>query len=349
MLEFVRVDHGADGLDQAVGDVEGEDADHAALAVVGDGARLAVNHGRHAVGPLLPRPAEQSEDEPGDPFGPVHRLAQGLALAAAVADRDHIGRQDVEQCAEVPAVYRAEEAAGHLVSLLAGSVEPGLARVYVVPGPDGDLPAVRLGLAGDLGDLPEVVAEDLVEQEDGAFGRRQALQQDEECHGQGIGHLGALRGVLCGRRGHRVQLIGDQRLWQPGTNVGFSADPGGPQVADGQPGGHRGQVGLGRGDGGAVAEHAGQPQEGLLDDVLGIADAPGHPVGDREHQRPILGVVGIHGLRPVLRRHVRPVARPCTSRPRPGSRPASSGKPESSRIRAWPCRCWPRAPRSSGR
>jgi len=157
----------------------------------------------------------------------------------------------------------------------------------VVPGAGEDLTAVRLGLAGDLGDLAVVVAEDLVEQEYGAFGRRQAFQQDEEGHRQGIGHLGALRGVGCGGGG---QLVGDEGLGQPGADVGFPPDPGGPQVTDGQPGGDRGQVGLGRGDAGAVAERAGQPQKRLLDDVLGIADAPRHPVGDREHQRPELGV-----------------------------------------------------------
>jgi hypothetical protein len=112
----------------------------------------------------------------------------------------------------------------------------------VVPGADEDLAAVRLGLAGDLGDLGVVVAEHLVQQEHGAFGRRQALQQDEEGHGQGIGHLGALRGVGCGRGG---QFVRDERFGQPGAYVGLSPDPGGPQVADGQPGGDRGQVGLG--------------------------------------------------------------------------------------------------------
>jgi len=183
MLELVGVDDGADHLDQAVGDVQGEDGDHAAFAVVGDSARLTVDHGRHAVAALLLRPAEQPEEEPGDPFRPIQRLAQGLALVAAVADRDHVRREQLQQCVKVTAADGFEEAAGHLVALLAGGVEPGLAHVNVVPGPGGDLPAVRLGLAGDLGDLPEVVGEDLVEQENGAFGRRQALQQDEERHG----------------------------------------------------------------------------------------------------------------------------------------------------------------------
>jgi len=54
----------------------------------------------------------------------------------------------------------------------------------VLPGAGEDLTAVRLGLAGDLGDLLVAVAEHLVQQEHGALDRRQALQQDQEGHGQ---------------------------------------------------------------------------------------------------------------------------------------------------------------------
>ena len=209
MLELVGVDHGAHRLHLAVGDVEREDAGHPAFGVVGHRARLAVDQGRHGVGALLLRAAEQPEHEPGDPFRAVQRLAQGLTLAAAVADRDRVGGEQVQQRVEVAAACGLEEAAGHLVALLAGGVEPGLACVYVMPGPGEDLTAVRLGLAGDLGDLGVVIAEDLVEQEHGAFGRRQAFQQDEEGHGQGIGHLGALRGVGCGCG---CQLVYDEWL-----------------------------------------------------------------------------------------------------------------------------------------
>ena len=103
-------------------------------------------------------------------------LARGQAFAAAVADHDDVGRQEVQQATQVAALDRVEEPAGHLVALLARGLEPGLALVDVVPGAGEDLPAVRLGLPGDLGDLGVVVAEDLVEQEHGSFGRRQAFQ-----------------------------------------------------------------------------------------------------------------------------------------------------------------------------
>jgi hypothetical protein len=237
VLKLVGVDHRTDRLHQAVGDVEGEDACHPAFGVVDHGARLPVHQGRHAVDALLLRAAEQPDHEPGDPLRPVHRLAQSPALASAVADRHHVGGEKFEQRAQVAAARSVEEAAGHLVALLAGGVEPRFALIDMVPGTDEDLTAVRLGLAGDLGDLGVVIAEDLAEQEYRAFGGRQALEQDQEGHGQGIGHLGALRGVGSSRW---RQLVGDERFGQPGAHVRLPPDPRRPQVADGQPGGDGG-------------------------------------------------------------------------------------------------------------
>jgi hypothetical protein len=119
MLELVGVDHRADRLHQAVGDVEREDTGHPALGVVDHRAGLAVDQSRHGVGAILLRAAVQPEQEPGDPFGPVHRLAGGLALAAAVADCHHVGGEEFEQAVEVTAGGCLEEPAGHLVALLA--------------------------------------------------------------------------------------------------------------------------------------------------------------------------------------------------------------------------------------
>jgi hypothetical protein len=93
----------------------------------------------------------------------------------------------------------------------------------MMPRAGEDLPAVRLGLAGDLGYLGVVIAEDLVQQEYGTLGGREAFQQDQEGHGQGIGHLGALGGIGCGRG---PQLIGNERLGKPGAHIGLTADPG---------------------------------------------------------------------------------------------------------------------------
>lgn len=118
MLELVGVDHGAHRLHQAVGDVEGEDAGHPAFGVVGHRPGLAVDQGRHAIGAVPLRPAKQPEHEPGDPLRPVQRLAHGLALAATVADHDHVGGQELQQALDVASLGRVEEAAGHLVALL---------------------------------------------------------------------------------------------------------------------------------------------------------------------------------------------------------------------------------------
>ncbi len=119
MLELVGVDYGAHRLHQAVGDIDREDTGHPAFDVVDHRARLAVDQGRLGVRALPVRPAEQPEQEPGDPFRPVRGLARGQALAAAVADHDDVGRQEVQQAIEVAALDRVEEPAGHLVALLA--------------------------------------------------------------------------------------------------------------------------------------------------------------------------------------------------------------------------------------
>ena len=119
MLELVGVDHGAHCLHQTVGDVEREDAGHPAFGVVDHRSRLTVDQGRLAVCALLVRAAEQPDQEPGDPFRPVRGLSPGQALAAAVADHDDVGRQEVQQAIDVAAADRVEEPAGHLIALLA--------------------------------------------------------------------------------------------------------------------------------------------------------------------------------------------------------------------------------------
>jgi len=325
VLELVGVDHGPDRLNDAVGDVEGQDVDHEVFGVVGHQARLAVDPGRLAAGAQVLGPARDAEHEAGHPLGPEERLSCRPGLAAAVPDHDHVGGEQVEQAGQVAARGRGEEPARHLLALRprgveAGSFAAGPALGDVLPGPGEDLAAVRLGLAGDLRDLGVFVAEHLMEQEHRAFGRGQAFQQDEEGHRQGICHLRALGRVRFGAR--------DERFGQPGADVRLAPYPRRAQVADGQPGGDRGQVRLGRGEDDAVAERAGEPQERLLDDVLGVADAAGHPVGDREHQRPEI-LIG-----PFLRRrhHELPPS------PTPGSRPASSGSRAPSQAPAWPSR-----------
>jgi hypothetical protein len=192
MVELVGVDHRSDRLHHAVGDVEGEDVDDAVFGVVGDRSRLVVDPGQLDVGTHLRPPACQPEHEPRDLFRPMDRFGRRPGLAAAVADHDHVGGEQFEQAGQVAAVGCGEEPAGHLATLLAGGLKTGLALVDVAPGAEEDLPAVGLGLAGDVRDLLIVVAEHLVQQEHRAFGRRQALHQDEEGHGQRVRHLRAL-------------------------------------------------------------------------------------------------------------------------------------------------------------
>jgi hypothetical protein len=237
VLKLVGVEDGPDRLDQAVGDIEGKDVDDPVLSVIGDRAGLAVDPARLDPGTHLRTAAGQPEHEPGHLLPPVKWPGRGPRLAAAIADHGHVGREHLEQGVHVTALGGGEESPGHLLALRPGGIEARLAVVHVAPGACEDLPAVRLGLAGDLGDLPVVVAEHLMQQEHGALSWRKALEQDKECHGQGIGHLRALRRIRFGAR--------DQGFGQPGPHVRLPPHPSRLQVRNGQPGGGRGQVGLG--------------------------------------------------------------------------------------------------------
>jgi len=216
MLELIGVDHGPDRLDDAVGDVEGQDVDHEAFGVVGHHARLAVDPGRLAASAQLLSPARDAEHKARDPLRPVERLGCRPGLTAAIPDHDHVRGEQFEQASQVAARGGGEEAARHLLALHprgveAGSLAGGSALRDVLPGPGEDLAAVRLGLAGDLRDLGVFVAEHLVEQEHRAFGRGQAFQQDEEGHRQGICHLRSLGRVRFGTH--------DEGFGQPGAYV----------------------------------------------------------------------------------------------------------------------------------
>ena len=131
----------------------------------------------------------------------------------------------------------------------------------------------------DPADLLEVVVEDVVEEEDRPLDRGQPLEQDEERHRQRVGLLG-VRGRVAGA------LVGHERLRQPLADVRLAADAGRLEVVDRQAGDDRRQLRLRRLDRRVVGEDPLVADERLLHDVLGLADAPEHPIGDREEQRP---------------------------------------------------------------
>jgi hypothetical protein len=118
----------------------------------------------------------------------------------------------------------------------------------------------------DPADLLEVVVEHIVEEEHCALEGCQPLQQEEERHRQRLGLLG-VPGRIAGA------LVRHQRLRQPLPDVRLAPDARRFELVDRQAGDDGRQVGLRRFDGRAIGERALIADEGLLDDVLGLADA----------------------------------------------------------------------------
>ena len=134
-----------------------------------------------------------------------------------------------------------------------------------------DLPRVRGALVDGLRDVVEVELEHLAQQEDRALGRRQPLQQDEECRGQ--------------RRRQRGRFLirFGQRFRQPGTWIHHASPLCAAQMVDAQPRDDGREVRPRRTDVGVLV--LARPEPRVLHDVLGFAGAAEHPVRNREQQR----------------------------------------------------------------
>jgi hypothetical protein len=119
VAKLVGVDDRTDGLDAAVGDVDGQHPEEAAVGAGGEEAGVAVDLGRAALDAGGPAAAGQTDQEPGDPLGAVDGGGEGGGLAAPVAVEDGVGGQQADQALGVALVDGGEEAGGQLLALAA--------------------------------------------------------------------------------------------------------------------------------------------------------------------------------------------------------------------------------------
>jgi hypothetical protein len=173
-----------------------------------------------------------------------------------------------------------EEPSRQLVALLARRLEAGPALLDVTSRASGELAHVVLALADDRGDLGIPVVEDVVKHEHGALLGGETLQQHQHRERQRVGHLR----LLC----RIVDAVGDDRLRQPLADVALAARAGGAQLVDRQPRRHGGHERAWRCDVLAAGQRLMEPQQRLLDHVLGLGDAAEHPIRDRERDGPQL-------------------------------------------------------------
>ncbi len=146
------------------------------------------------------------------------------------------------------------------------------ARGDVYSCPVGDLADRGRALVDGFRDLVVLQIEHLAQHEHRPLGRRERLQHQQHRHRDAVGQLDVLGHV--GR--------GQQRLGQPGADVGLLAPAERTQPAQRLPGGDPDQVCTLIPHG--VEIDARPPQPGLLQDVLRVGGRAEHLVGDGEQQ-----------------------------------------------------------------
>jgi len=113
VTKLLRIADGADGLDETLGDVEGNDQDGLPIWAEEQRSGLSVDLGQaHPLGAQLRPPFPELEQYPNDPFAPVHRVRERRSLPAAVAVRDHVGGEHAREAFEVTVADRVEPSPG---------------------------------------------------------------------------------------------------------------------------------------------------------------------------------------------------------------------------------------------
>lgn len=216
--------------------------------------------------------SQAGDQQPSHLVGPHDGPQDGLSDSPAVTQQDDVGGEDVEQTLHVTRLDRPAERVEGPSGLVRGDRPPGPARRDVGACPVGDLADGVPAPADGLGDLLVVEAEHLAEHE------HRPLVRCERLHDQHHRHRDALRELdVLGHVGR-----GEQRLGQPGADVGLL-----PAAERAQPG-----QGLARGDPDQIGApvpygveiDTGPPQPGLLEDVLRVGGGAQHLVGDGEEQ-----------------------------------------------------------------
>src|SRR3954454_22914805 len=190
MPEFLRVHHRIDRADLSASELDRDRLDAAVLANQ-DEARQTVNRrGMPACPGTRQVPlAGQASVEADDAVPPANRIEGCTLVAARIGVENSVLGQKRREPGYVARAQRVNECARQCLAPLIRNREAWPCGPDMRPGPGGELAASRFRAVERRGDLGEVDAEHVVQQEGRALQRGQPFQREHEREGQVISPL----------------------------------------------------------------------------------------------------------------------------------------------------------------
>ena len=199
---------------------------------------------------------------------------QGASLRPAVGDKDGVRGEQLRKAGDVAGGGRAQEGVQQPLVLLAGGGDQPPARRHLLACALQQLAAGGRAACDETRDLHVRKIEHIVQEQGGALGGREPLQDHEDGHGE----------LLDGFQARHSRFRERDRLGQAVAAALFAPRPRRVELVQAEPRHHRHQERPRRVDLDLASVPA---QPGLLHHVLGTPHVSQHAIREREHRGPV--------------------------------------------------------------
>src|SRR5690242_2719785 len=176
MRELFGIGHDVDGLNQTAVDLDRQYRERTALRIADD-SRFTVDL-RHAAGQIVGHElSKATENRARYLLRSMNQVRHCGSFPSAIGVQHGFARKQRHELFQIARSRCLPEIGKQLLPLLDRSLKARTQLCHMEACPAKNLPAVCLALIQNAGDLRVLVVEYFAKQKDGAFGRRESLQQ----------------------------------------------------------------------------------------------------------------------------------------------------------------------------